>query len=192
MSRINNPILFQARINCVRLFIAIDLPDAAKQQLAQIQRQLEGSLLRFVDPAILHLTLKFLGEVLPEKLPDLKNALAQIEYRSFRAQLKGLGAFPNLRNPRVIWVGFHSPAIYELHRLLEQKLIPLGFEPDRDFHPHVTLARAKGHESKLLRKLLELEEIDLGWVDVDEIKLKRSTLTSKGPIYEDLLVRKLE
>jgi 2'-5' RNA ligase len=173
----------------IRSFIAVDIPDAMRDDVARIQREIAMEGLRFVRPELVHVTLKFLGDVPQEKLGDIMKALQSVRVEPFDARLKGMGAFPG-RSIRVVWLGLEGN-FKELYKSVEGSLSHFGFErDDRGFSPHVTIARVSRPSPdismKLSRKISQIGDTDLGSFHVDHFLLKKSTLTRGGPIYEDL------
>jgi 2'-5' RNA ligase len=179
----------------IRTFIAIELPEATREALARVQEQLKQSRagVRWLNPGAIHLTLKFLGDIDPAQVEDLAAAMAQAVQSEPPLNLSagGLGAFPNNRNPRVVWIGI----IGEVERLvriqarLEKALAPLGFpREERPFRPHLTLGRVK--ERRRLRELTEamasLALPGFNSFDVREIILYKSDLRPTGAIYTKL------
>ena len=139
----------------IRSFIAIELPDEVKQFLKDLSNQCKkmGGHVRWVRPSAMHLTLKFLGNVDPDLLDSVQNVLAPVftECSSFSLQVSGVGAFPNLMKPRVVWVGLDDPTdtLVPLAKNVEQCLEPLGFKREkRGFSPHITLGRVKSMKGK--------------------------------------------
>lgn len=183
----------------IRAFIAIELPDQAKSDLSQILGKIrpgQERSVKWVDPASIHLTLKFLGNIPAEKVVNIARAIgeAAAEARPFTLGLQGLGAFPNLRSPRVVWVGVGGDVrlIVHLQRRIEQALIHLGFPTERrEFSPHLTLGRVRDQATSQERRSLG-ESIESTGLQrsppfpVDEVCLVRSTLTSAGAIYDRL------
>ncbi|MDY6958812.1 MAG: RNA 2',3'-cyclic phosphodiesterase [Halobacteriota archaeon] len=179
----------------LRAFIAVEISDELKEKVRDIQLEFRGFGLRFVNPAIAHLTLKFLGDVPEGKIKEIGKAMETVECEPFEAELKGVGVFPNLNRIRVIWVGAHGN-FNGLHDSVESKLTPLGFARDgKEFKSHITVARAKdiskNETREIADKVRDLSKMDIGSMMVERIKLKKSTLTSNGPIYEDLHVKEL-
>jgi 2'-5' RNA ligase len=179
----------------IRSFIAIELGDDEKRALERIQSKLKRELppVRWVKPATMHLTLKFLGYVEEDQIPrivEIVNSAAR-GCGPFRMRLKCIGAFPNSRNPRTIWIGVReeSGALKRLAAELEKLLSRIGIEPeDRPFSPHLTLGRVKerGDRNTFESVLTVFKDQDAGEVQVDRISLMRSDLTPQGPIYTEL------
>ncbi len=178
----------------IRTFVAVDLEDphiAAK--IGEVQRGIEATDngVKSVELENLHITLKFLGSVDEALVPEIARALEGPDVAPFRARLFGVGAFPNMSRPRVIWVGVEEGR-EELVRLMmwvDSRLRRLGFpKEDREPHPHLTIARVKWLRDResLRRVLSSLLSTDFGEIEVREMRLKKSTLTPKGPIYETL------
>ncbi len=173
----------------IRSFVAVDLPAGMRDDIARIQREIAIGGLRLVRPELVHVTLKFLGNVPEERLGEITEALGSIRSTPFDASLKGMGSFPG-RSIRVVWLGLEGNFL-ELYQAVENALAPFGFERDkRGFSPHVTLGRVKSPSpeisKQISRKISQIGDIDLGSFHVDRFLLKKSTITSGGPIYEDL------
>lgn len=189
----------------IRSFVAIDLPDATKNQLQAVVQQLRNQAprdsVRWTRITGVHLTLQFLGDVKQSDLPRIKEALAQVGQRHapFEFSVGGVGCFPNTRRPRVLWVGVQEPSgtLAALQRDVGQSLAPLGFEPEkRRFHPHLTLGRVKrGVRSGDLRRLGEVIVTagvgELDRVGADSFRLMRSELRPSGAIYSSLAMVEL-
>lgn len=176
----------------MRTFIALNLPKKERQRIHRSARLLreEGLPVRWVEPDDLHLTLKFLGEVRPEKLPRIEATLAEVAASTppFVITLGGFGAFPTLRRPRVIWLGVEAaPALRCLKQDLEWALTDVGFEAEtRAFHPHLTLGRAEpGDGGGAFRSLDELVSglEYAGRVQMTTVDLMRSQLSRDGAHY---------
>ncbi|MBN1454715.1 MAG: RNA 2',3'-cyclic phosphodiesterase [Methanomicrobia archaeon] len=193
----------------MRTFIAVDLSDEVRTHIARLQQELgsvglqEGTL-KFVDPKQAHQTVKFLGEVPDDSIERIKAALAAIRHEPFEIRLRGVGFFPQAapekaRSIRVIWVGITEGGaqMKALQECVETALHALGFPPEQRFNAHVTLCRvkkpfrSKSELSRVLLKIGELRAAELGTMRVESLKLKKSTLTPRGPIYEDLSVKSL-
>jgi 2'-5' RNA ligase len=175
----------------MRLFVSVDLGELADDIAAVQALFADASGLRVTDPAQAHVTLKFLGDTDPERVPAVTDALgravADSGLTSFEAEFGGLGAFPGLDYISVVWLGVRagSDRLTTLHEHVEQRLTALGFEPeDHEFTPHVTLARMDHAGGKqLVQKLVRNRDPTAGRLAVDAVCLTESTLTDDGPEY---------
>ena len=180
----------------VRTFIAVDLPTEVKSQIGEILSPLKplSRSIRWVRAAGLHLTLKFLGEIPEEQLPDLVTALEEVLFgrAAFDFRLSGLGGFPNLRRPRVLWIGVPEgdEPLRELAGAVEKALIPCGYPPEkRPFSPHLTIGRVRsprGIEPVLDR--LPAVDFDSGPVTAGAVKVMKSQLKPTGAEYSALKI----
>jgi len=183
----------------VRSFIAIELPDELKLGISQLQAQLKtGKQLpvKWVDPYSIHLTLKFLGNISTDKISEITRAIevATRGVSPLYLEVKGLGAFPNLRRVQVVWVGVSGELakLSQLHQRIESNLAPLGFAPEsRPFTPHLTLARLREQasldEQQSFGQLIASTKFEAVYgFKVDSINLMRSQLTRAGAIYSRL------
>ncbi len=179
----------------VRCFVALRIEPGPLEALSRAQERLRrsGADVKWVETRNLHLTLKFLGNVEPERLPAVEGVLHSIAAGTPRmtGRIHGLGAFPNARAPRVIWAGmsFQPDAASTVAARLESELALLGFAPeDRPFASHVTLGRtrsARGRAS-LVEELGKLVDSDFGSQSVTRLILFQSLLSSAGPTYTPL------
>jgi len=146
--------------------------------------------MKLVELENIHLTLRFLGEISPQMVREVATILDKVEFRPFSMRIEGLGTFPEgSRRPRVVWLGVSHGAeeMKRIYEQIEKELRRLGFPKERErFVPHITIARVKWANAELLRVLHELREVIIGDMVVDSIRLKKSTLTRSGPIYETL------
>ena len=178
----------------IRSFVAVDMDEASViSKLVDAQRALRnlGADLKLVEPENIHATVRFLGEVPVTTIELVKDQMNEVKFRPFDAEFAGLGAFPNLRRINVVWVGMRSghEEIKRIFEQLEPRLQKLGFAPDRKgFSPHVTIARVKtGRMREELAKFVdEMRDTPFGIVHVEELRLKKSVLTSKGPVYSTI------
>lgn len=170
----------------MRTFIAIEIPQNIKQKIYDAfkkEREKEKGI-KWVEKENLHITLKFLGEIEKEKVKDIEKILDEIplKFKSFEAKLEEIGTFPDFKNPRVLWVGV-SPRekIEEIFKFIEERIekekIDVSKE-EREFHPHITIARikVKGRFSFERKKFGENFKIN-------RIALFKSDLRPEGPIY---------
>ena len=180
-------------LELIRAFIAVDVeaPEVV-EKITRVQRDLAavGADLKLVEPENLHFTIQFLGNITPAMVDMVHKAMREVRAESFTVTLGGVGAFPAVRNARVVWIGAlrGGEKLYEIYRQLEPKLRKLGFRPDKEFTPHLTIARVKSGRAReaLARKIMELSRVEIGEVEVASVRLKKSTLTPRGPIYETL------
>ncbi len=180
----------------IRSFIAVESSEEVRQAVGRLLQKLQPLCrdVKWVEPENMHLTLKFLGDVDSEQVPELWEAVQKAVSGSpaFELEIRGTGAFPNLRRPNVFWVGTgqgtdHLEALAER---VEEALDPLGFRPEpRSFHGHLTLGRVRrwGPQlTALLEQLRKQEEYVAGWMPVQQVTLFSSELTPQGPIYTPL------
>ncbi len=142
-----------------------------------------------VEPKNFHFTLQFLGEISSEVSQKIIQALRKIEFSSFSVNLKGVGAFPKSKFPRVVWIGTDDNGgnmLIQLSKKVEKALEPLGFFSDKTFKPHITIFRIKKKIKDITNELNSQKTIDFGIQEVTNLKLKKSELTPNGPIYSDL------
>ncbi|MBO8183510.1 MAG: RNA 2',3'-cyclic phosphodiesterase [Archaeoglobus sp.] len=176
----------------MRLFVAVDLSDEIRGNISRLSKILKVKGVKTVERENIHLTLKFLGEVNESKKDRVIAALDEIEFKSFRINLKGVGFFPNATRMRVVWVGVEEGAdeLKALAYEVEDKMAELKFKKERRFVPHATIARIKRVDANvkaaMLERLKEFENQEFGEMMVTHFSLKKSTLTPSGPIYEDL------
>ena len=176
----------------LRVFIALDVDAAVRAKLGAAQQALRSLPCRigWVAPANLHLTLVFLGDILPESLPAVKRAVDETaaDVAGFAFQLQGLGCFGPSTHPRVIWAGTEVGKEHA-RELYERLAIPLraaGFFWDaREFAPHVTLGRVRSSQGagQLFTALEEWRETDFGTSPADRLLLIQSRLLPQGPEY---------
>ena len=173
----------------MRCFIAIDLPVNVKEELVSAQKQLSPAAAKMSLAHDFHLTLKFLGEITPAKVDAVKSLLANVKFKSFAARLAGIGAFPSQNAARVVWVGLEpEESLIELQQMVDDTLRS-EFKIEKGFKPHITLTRVKLVSDKE-RFVKQLQQVKTKTVEfrVESFKLKSSTLSSQGAIYEDLAV----
>lgn len=136
----------------MRLFVAIDLPEALKQQLSALTTRIDG--VRWTETANLHLTLRFIGDVPQDTADAIQAALSDVQSSPFSLQLNGVGTFPAnpRKSPRIIWAGLtNPPTIQSLHEKIEKAVSDLGPTPDnRPYTPHITLGRVKSADDGTL------------------------------------------
>jgi 2'-5' RNA ligase len=171
----------------IRTFIAVELPDTFIPEIKRIGSAFNLPGLKPVEPGLVHITLKFLGDVSEDNIEPIAEALSQVKCAHFEALVKGVGVFPNISYIKVIWLGVEGD-FGLLHNEVERVMVPFKFKKEHGFTPHATLARVKQVRDKavLLERLDELKDVNIGTFNVGSIQLKKSTLTPQGPIYETL------
>ncbi|MEM4576979.1 MAG: RNA 2',3'-cyclic phosphodiesterase [Candidatus Nezhaarchaeales archaeon] len=179
--------------NLIRCFVAIDIDNPGIiSKIVDIQERLQvgGSKIKPVEPENLHLTLFFLGELPLKVIEKVREVMSTISFNSFTLKLQGLGAFPTQDRPRVIWIGVTEGFndVESIYKSLRPKLqaIPLRLESEESFVPHITIARVKFSGYGLKNVIASLKDIEIGVQEVKAVRLKKSTLTPRGPIYETL------
>lgn len=186
---------------CIRCFVAIELPEALRETIASgFAKEGHGvDGVRWTGAGNLHLTLKFLGDIVEDRLPALQEALpeAVAGIPPFVLELRGAGAFPSPQNPRVLFAeaGAGAAEAAALAAALDKALAPLGHAPEsRRFFPHATVGRFKSRprDSGALRRLLDtLCGRAWGACLVPAVHLVRSSLFPTGPIYSILRTTRL-
>ena len=180
----------------IRSFIAIELPEEAKEGLARLRKELERDehkFVKWVDPRGVHLTLKFLGNIPSKRVAEITEAIegAKQGISPFHLEISGLGAFPSLKQARVFWVGIGGELdkLSRLQQNIDSVLATLGFaKEERSFVPHLTLARIRqGASPPERRSFGELVGStvfeDKYHIEVEAIRLMRSQLMPAGAIY---------
>ena len=181
----------------LRVFLAVELSSDLCRKVAEFQQQLRGNLpeVNWVRPESIHLTLKFLGYVDAAMVEQLLPAMEPVgrNQAPLSLEIQGLGVFPHIRRPRILWIGCTGdvPSLLHLVSRIECALEPLGFPHERKpYHPHLTLARIKQGNSKVGSVLTHsglLEQPQtLGALRVDRITLFRSDVSSFGAEYTPL------
>ena len=177
----------------IRSFLALELPDQARQVLLRLHNELKGSTLdvRWVRPEGIHLTVVFLGRIREADVSPIIQVAGKgcSSHGPFPVSLHGLGCFPNSRSPRVLWVGVES----DMERMsrfrddLQDKLLPFGIRPEkRDFRPHLTLGRFRkpGRRAPGLEELLiKHRGLTSPLCSLNELALFKSELKSGGAVY---------
>ena len=174
----------------MRVFIAVEI--SKTQILNNVQKFQEDVKIDAKPIRIdqIHFTLQFLGEIDETLCEKVKSVLSEISFSEFEISLNGVGGFPNLRNPRVIWIGIEKNGAEKLSSLAKEigvKLTSLGFEKDKKFKPHLTVFRIKKRIGDISSIMKDFETTNFGTEIVSKIKLKKSVLSPKGPEYSDLL-----
>ena len=171
----------------MRLFIAIDFNEL-KNYFAELQSFLPKNA-KLSLTRTFHLTLKFLGDVQPDKVEEIVNKLKTIKFSQFSVFLGGIGIFPTENYIRVVWVGIKpEDNVLGLQKNVDEALSK-SFKKEKGFKAHITLARVKYPEDKeAFVEEIKKVKVENKKIEVKNFRLIKSTLTPKGPIYEDLAV----
>lgn len=182
----------------MRCFIAIDIPDDVRADLADLQKELAGRVdvhrgdLKWVEPEGMHLTLKFLGEVPDNQIVEVCNIVKDVAagHPSFDFDLKEVGSFGG-HSARVLWVGagLHCPELLDLQKDLEEQLALAGWpEEGRQFSGHLTLCRIRNSKAgeKIAKLAEQYKDFDLGTIRAESVCVYESQLRPEGPIYTRL------
>jgi 2'-5' RNA ligase len=179
----------------IRTFIALDLPAGVHRALAALQQEWQqtAAMVSWIKPENVHLTLKFLGNIATEQVAEIQLILQEIAaaHSRFHLQPEGCGAFPSLKQMRVVWVGLQGgiETLLSLQKAVEEALVPLGFAPeDRPFRAHLTLGRVKGrrHLQLLQEAILRRQGFQAEAFDVPDVVLYKSELRPEGARYTAL------
>ena len=175
----------------VRLFIAIDTPAGVRPGAVALRDQLRASEadVKWESDDKLHCTIKFLGDTPAEQVTAVSAILREIASKTppFDVRYRGLGCFPDRRDPRVIWIGVENPggALQQIHEQIEAALEPLGFQKEqRAFHAHLTLGRVRSRRNlRNLLAMLETVTFESEPATIREVELIRSDLKPGGSLY---------
>jgi 2'-5' RNA ligase len=177
----------------MRAFMAIEIDFRLINKIIKVQEALKNAdaPVKFVDGENLHFTVKFFGDITPDQVQQISSLTNDqlINQKSFQMHIKGTGVFPNLKRPRVLWLGVEDPQEFsQLQRRLDEEWVRMGFRRERSYIPHLTIGRVKGSRNRdaLISKIHELEGVDIGPIAVEKLVLRKSELTPVGPIYTDL------
>ena len=178
----------------IRSFIAFDIDDKSMlRKLSEAQDQLvnTGASLKLVNPENIHITMRFLGDIHPSMIDAIHGEMEGVSFTSFNVELRGIGVFPNMKYLKVVWAGIQkgSDELKNVFDQLEPRLRKLDFKPDsKGFSPHLTIARVRTGRNKaeLMKCVEELRDHEFGVLKAECLRLKKSVLTPKGPIYSTL------
>ena len=179
-------------LEVVRAFLALDISDDIKGRLMELEAAISGSGadVKLVERENLHVTLKFLGDINAEMVEKVSGVAKSSTVGKFLMQVKGSGVFPNQKMPRVLWagVGEGSGKVTSIFSQLDTGIAKLGYPEERNFTPHITVGRVKSLRNKdgLLEALNRFSSENFGEMMIDKIILKRSILSSSGPVYSNL------
>lgn len=187
----------------MRVFVAIDIPEEVRQKLARFVDGVRGFApdARWVNPASLHVTLKFLGEIAESKVAEVKQALEAVRGEGSQISFRGTGFFPTVKAARVFWIGIEADEkLAALAAEVDATLAPLGIaREERAFTPHLTLARTGSGRpqrrrddranlsfQKLQEKLAQMPAPEFGTMTAREFALYESKLAAGGAVYTKL------
>ena len=176
----------------IRSFLAIEIPLTVLKRIEKVQEELKTSRadVRWVNPGKIHLTLKFFGQIEESRVePIVESIEGPVHAASpFPLQIKGVGAFPHFKNPRVVWLGLldSQRILAPLQKELDDQFERIGFQrEDRPFQPHLTLGRVTSSRGRddLVGTMEKYKEEDFGEFQVEGLILFKSELRPAGPIY---------
>ncbi len=170
----------------MRCFAAVDLDDSLKNKIKILQERIADYDVKLVEPQNLHFTLKFLGETDELTIGKVRERLGQVatNFHPFNATIKEVGVFPNMNYIRVIWLGCKD--MLNLQNAVNEALSDM-FKKEKP-SPHLTIARVRSgrYRNQIAEFASQHKDMEIGAMRVDKIKLKKSTLTRQGPVYEDI------
>jgi RNA 2',3'-cyclic 3'-phosphodiesterase len=178
----------------IRSFIAFDIEnEQVLNGLSAAQKLIleTGADLRLVAPQNIHVTIRFLGSISPGMVEKVYEAMKNVKFTPFTIQIRGLGVFPSINYPRVVWAGM-TEGVNQLKNIfnqLEPQIRALGFQADAyGFSPHLTIARVRTGANKqhLAELLTKKGDYEVGTIKANCLRLKRSQLSSKGPTYSTI------
>ncbi len=179
----------------VRTFVAIVIHDSLHATLDKLLEKLSSSnaKVKWVQPENVHLTLKFLGNVEEERLPEVFEACegAAKNVSAIDIEMRALGCFPDPKSPRIVWLGIErgADAVRQLQQKVESELQAIGFpKEEKPFKAHLTIGRVKGKQglSRLCRLLDDQKNIVIGSMRVQKISVMKSKTLPQGPVYTEL------
>lgn len=177
----------------IRTFVAIDLSSEVTEGLKTLQNKLINECpgkIAWVKPENIHLTLKFLGEIEEGRWEQIFLSLKDVasRYSPFNVFVKGLGCFPRIENPRVVWAGItcEGDKLFSLQKDVDKCLNEFGFPEDkREYHAHLTLGRIKVLKERMRWKEIvrSFRDVEVGTLNVEKTVLFKSTLKPAGAVY---------
>ena len=175
-----------------RTFIATKISPGEKllKTYTKVRNELKNEKIKWVNSDQFHITLFFLGDTDEEMIPRIRTQVGNLvdQFSSFYINLSGLGVFKNIHKPRVLWAGIYQyETMKEIKEKIEKEMVALGFPADeREFKPHLTLARIKWlNDKENLKGLLEeYKDEDFQQVKINEIIYYESILKPRGPEYK--------
>ncbi|MGD6932638.1 MAG: RNA 2',3'-cyclic phosphodiesterase [Candidatus Bathyarchaeia archaeon] len=178
----------------IRSFIAFDIQNEnLTNRIAATQKLLmqTNADLKLVEPKNIHITVRFLGAINPDMVDKVYEVMKKVKFVPFNIQIQGLGVFPTVNYPRVVWAGITLGAeqLKIIFEQLEPMLHDLGFAPEPEgFNPHLTIARVRSgtNKQRLVDFVNRHQEYEFGNIKANCLRLKRSQLSPMGPTYTTL------
>ncbi len=177
----------------MRTFIAVDCNNKGKirdmQQMILTSIPSLNEAIKVIDPQNLHFTLFFFGEVDDKTVEQIKNKMNEITFQGFEIIYKTIGVFPSYKFPKVIWIGLDENSTKKLNSIFELvkiKMEQIGFKPDKQFKPHLTLFRVKKPIANIKDYLTKYTDFIAGYDTIDKIHIKKSELFPYGPVYSNI------
>jgi 2'-5' RNA ligase len=178
----------------IRSFIAFDIEnEQVLNRLSAAQKLIleTGADLRPVAPQNIHVTIRFLGSISPNMVEKVYEVMKNVKFTPFTIKICGLGVFPNINYPRVVWAGMTNGVeqLESIFTQLEPQIRELGFEKDAyGFSPHLTIARVRSAKDKqnLAELLTKKGDFEVGTIKANCLRLKKSQLSPKGPTYSTI------
>ena len=183
----------------IRCFVAIEIPDRIQAILSEVQSDFRSRIIKasWTRHGNFHMTLRFIGDVETGQIQEIDKTLQKVVdfLPPFSIEIGGIGTFPNLSRPRVLWVGLTQGVreVTTLVKMINRELAELGYPTDSRFHPHFTLARLKEQVNmRIYTKLFQKYETIAGTVvNVNHITLVRSELHPSGAVYTPINIYQL-
>jgi len=185
-------------MSSVRVFLAIPLPRQLQEAIRELQSDLRSQIhdVRWTRPENLHLTLFFFAETPQENLEKIKVSVLSVKgcQRPFTVEVKGLGAFPNLQRPRIIWIGLEpGEQLRQLHENCRRSLHAAGIATEsRPYSPHLTIGRLRQQKPDLAALCKAMGDFPVGRLPVDRLVLFESRLHPDGAEHIPLLTVNLD
>ena len=182
-----------------RVFLGISIPQNLKNKIKKIQEefQKEEFDIKFVEFENLHFNLKFFGKKTESEIKKIESTVKKVlkKHKPFKLKIEGSGAFPGGNYIRVIWIGTkNSEELTELVNELEEAFSKINIEKEkRKFKAHLTIGRVRSNKNqeRLIKKINELKEVEIGEFEIEELILFESKLSPKGPTYIELIKFKI-
>jgi 2'-5' RNA ligase len=177
----------------LRAFLAFEVSPEVRENLMKVEEELKQTRadIKLVERENLHFTVKFLGEIPESMVEEVDKRMRTLALRRMEVGVRGLGAFPDARRPRVVWAGVSPQDLASISSSGQQVIDALegvGESDERDFHPHITVARVRSPKNleALASAIRESSAKEFGSSMITALKLKSSSLTPNGPTYRDI------